>query len=232
MAHINDIYNSSTHLLPGLTFLIGLSGSIHCLGMCSAISMVCSNTKTDNIFYQLGRLFGYCTLGVISGLLGSYLVIKRENPFLTIIPALLIGAMLIYIGLKQIILKNSHIKFPKFFNFNISKVWSKILKNKSANSKQTSLLIGSISIFLPCGLLYGVVIALAAYQNSFLALVSMLTFWIGTLPAMSFAPSIFKKILNPISVKIPTLTASFFIFTGVITISYRLSQVLMNNSCH
>ena len=94
--------------------------------------------------------------------------------------------------------------------------------------------IEPVSIFLPCGFLYGVVIALATFSNPMIALISIITFWIGTLPAMSVAPDLIKRILKPLYQRMPLVTSSFLIIIGFLTIINRVSMAYqeVHNSCH
>ena len=53
-------------------FLLGLLGSLHCLGMCGGLALS-SRRRGPGGFaaYQVARLFGYCCLGAICGGFGS-----------------------------------------------------------------------------------------------------------------------------------------------------------------
>ena len=84
---------------------------------------------------------------------------------------------------------------------------------------------GLISILLPCGLLYGIVISTLALDNQFLAMSSMFFFWLGTVPSMMLAPNLFHKILSPIKSKLPKAFGVSLVLIGIMTISFRMIKV-------
>lgn len=230
--HINDIYESSLTLLPWITFLIGLSGSLHCAGMCGGLVMASCPTPKHNIFYQLGRLLAYSILGFIASHLGKFLVINKSNILISILPALAIGVSLIFIGVSNFNGKKPEIPMPKFFKNFLIKFWKKLLPSAKNSTILGPAILGGISILLPCGLLYAVALALAAFQNPFIGMIAMATFWIGTLPAMAFAPTLIRKFLKPIATKLPKLSAISLVGIGIVTISYRMYGLYFTGTCH
>ena len=230
---LNDLYNTSTQMLPWATFLIGLGGSVHCVGMCGGLTLACAPTPKSNITYQLGRLFGYSSLGILSGVIGRYLILNQMHPYFSLLPAIMISGLLIYWGISNWRGTKANIPMPKFINKFVMGLWSKLIPRKGQKAKSSNaLLVGLISIFLPCGLLYGVVIALAAFQSPLIAFVSMITFWLGTVPAMSFAPELIQRVFRPIGRKLPNLSSIILICIGLLTISHRVYNLYTTGSCH
>ena len=220
-------------MLPWATFLVGLGGSIHCVGMCGGLSLACAPTPKSNISYQLGRLLGYAALGLLSGVIGSFLILNQMHPYFSLLPAIMIGGLLIYWGINNWRGQKTEIPMPAFINKFVMGLWSKLIPSRGQSAKNSNaLLVGLISIFLPCGLLYGVVIALAAFQSPFLALISMITFWLGTVPAMSFAPEIIQRVFRPLARKLPNITSLLLVSIGILTISYRFYSLYTTGSCH
>lgn len=196
--------------------------------------MSCTPTRTNNLTYQLGRLVSYLLLATMAGLLGSFLTIEATNPIFNVIAGTFIGLMLIWFGIKNYIRKSPRLEIPTFLNEKILKVWGKILpRNQKEASLASSFLVGSFSIFLPCGLLYGVVLALASFDNPLLAMMAISTFWIGTLPAMSFAPSLVKRLINPLAQRMPVVTSVFLVTIGLLTIANRVyASFYATPACH
>ena len=67
-------------------FLVGLVGSLHCIGMCGpiAIALPVPNSSnlsffTGRILYNLGRVVTYSFLGAILGLLGGRIALAGQN---------------------------------------------------------------------------------------------------------------------------------------------------------
>jgi sulfite exporter TauE/SafE len=206
--------------MPWVSFIAGIGGSLHCVGMCGGLATATCQNKEDIFKYQFGRLTGYITLGIFAGLLGHIFTVQSSNPKLTLIPGLLLGALFLFWGIENLRGKKAEIPTPKIFSKIYSKLWKNfILKNKGFSK---SYLTGLLSIFLPCGLLYGIVIGVAAFDHSFKAIFAMFFFWLGTLPSMMFAPTVIHKFLSPLKSKLPKTYALSLIFIGLVTISMRV----------
>lgn len=211
----------TTDILPYASFIAGLSGSLHCIGMCGGLVTASCNGGKDVLKYQVGRLLGYLLLGSAAFALGF--VLRGVVPFHwgPLVSGIFLGVIFIYWGVQSFQGKRVEIPLPKF----LRKVYQYCFKNfVSQTGSFRSFVVGLISIMLPCGLIYGLIIAalgLGDYQNVILSLVF---FWLGTLPAMIGAPQLVKKILDPLKKKLPKAYAIAFIVVGVVTIAGRLSD--------
>lgn len=210
------------NFFPWVSFIAGIGGSLHCVGMCGGLVTATCDKNTDIIRYQLGRLLGYLGLGVFSGFLGSLLKFENASPLVTIIPGLVIGCLFLFWGIQNWRGKKAELPMPKFMSQFYSFLWKKLVYKNMNFSK--SFFTGLISIFLPCGLLYGIVLGGLALQHPLMALVSMFFFWLGTLPSMILAPHILKKILNPFRSKLPKTYGVTLILIGLMTVSFRVTN--------
>ena len=95
-----------------------------------------------------------------------------------------------------------------------------------------SFLTGFLSALLPCGLLYGIILSFAVLQNPFSAGLGMISFGLGTIPALTIAPQLILKFLKPIKNSWPKLSSLSLISLGLITISYRMAVAYEQASCH
>ena len=233
LVQLDDLYTTSKYLLPWSTFLIGIIGSLHCAGMCGGLALSCSPTIKNNGSYQLGRLFSYSLLALLSGFIGSYFHFSKTNPIFSVIPGVLIGLVLIWIGLKVFLKNSNSFQLPPKINQFIYRLWGKFLpKNNQEVTLKNSFFVGSFSILLPCGLLYGVILTLGAFNTPLWSLVCIFTFWLGTLPMMAFTPNIIKIILKPLSQRMPLITSSVLIVVGLGTIISRVYMSYQVVSCH
>jgi len=167
-------------------FLMGLLGSVHCIGMCGPLMMALpishkSNTqKMGALFlYHTGKLLSYAILGVLFGLFGSQLPVFGVQRNLSVVIGI---TMLIYV-LYVFILKPKHIQFGPFnivYNF-IIKWLSKLFKSKFVGS---FLLIGILNGILPCGMIYLALSSAMATQNVIQGGLLMVFFGMGTVPAL------------------------------------------------
>lgn len=218
---MSDLFsNQLAHLIPWIAIVAGLTGSLHCVGMCGGLVTASSKTKMDLLRYQGGRLLGYLLLGITVGALGNTLKVALHNSNFAILPSVLIGLMFIFVGMQNLFYKNLPYPGQKYLSKIYKMLWQDDLKLRKYIS--VSFFTGFISIFLPCGLLYGIAIATLSLQNMFLSMIAMLFFWLGTIPAMLAAPSVVKKIMSPFKNDYPKIYSLFFIFLGLFTIVYRL----------
>jgi sulfite exporter TauE/SafE len=231
---LDDIYTSSIYLIPWITFLVALGGSAHCVGMCGGLVMAFTRNKKTMTTYQIGRLLGYILIGFIAASLGSFIKGFFQSSTMILVTSIFMGTLLITWGVKIILKDKIKLKLalPDFFN-TVSKFGiRRISRNKVLSESTRSGALGFMSIFLPCGFLYGLVLVVAVYENPVLGMISMATFWIGTLPALVLAPKIFKYVLGPLKSKAPLLSSFALISLGMITISTRLYQYFVFGSCH
>jgi sulfite exporter TauE/SafE len=216
------------NFLPWVSFLAGLGGSLHCVGMCGGLVTASCDKSSDVVRYQFGRLLGYLTLGLLAGGLGVLINLKSLHFSFQYIPSLVIGLIFIYWGIQNYLGKKAEMPAPKILGRLYSNLWGKLIKNNKSLTK--SFFIGLLSIFLPCGLLYGVVLGTLVLNNPIDIFSSMFFFWLGTTPSMVVAPSVVQKVLRPFKSKLPKTYAISLIAIGVLTISFRVAK--LNENMH
>lgn len=173
-------------------FLAGFLGSGHCFGMCGGIAGslgALSGTNNRSIAlpalqFNAGRLLGYALLGALAGgILGAAGEIMALKPLgkwlrgLTAVMVLLIGLrfLLDWRGL-DLIEKGG------------AGLWRRIMP-LAVRISQRHDWIGRLGLgvcwgFLPCGLVYTVLITAASTGNTATGAITMIAFGMGTLPAM------------------------------------------------
>jgi sulfite exporter TauE/SafE len=218
------------HFLPWVSFVAGIGGSLHCVAMCGGLVSATCSKSSDIRYYQIGRLMGYLGLGAFAGYLGSFLKFENTSPLFTLIPGISIGVLFMFWGIKNLKGKKAELPMPKFMGKFYGVLWKNLVYKNINFSK--SFLTGLISIFLPCGLLYGIILASVSLQHPLLSLISMLFFWLGTLPSMIIAPSIIQKFLTPLQVKLPKTYASSLILIGILTITVRVVNLNKSHANH
>jgi sulfite exporter TauE/SafE len=214
------------YLTVWVSFLAGLGGSLHCVGMCGGlVSASCSQTS-DIFRYQIGRLLGYLALGALGAFTGQLIQFSNQ-PYISLISAIIIGLMFILWGIQSLLgKKQSTGMLEQKASILYGKLWKRFVFQNKTMTK--SFFTGLVSIFLPCGLLYGVVISQAALAQTsgqfYQVFLSMGFFWLGTIPAMVLAPKIVQKILGPMRSKMPKVFAISLMLIGLSTISFRMMR--------
>lgn len=188
-------------------FLIGLLGAGHCIGMCSGIASALSfsmPTKQGNgvvtlLLYNLGRISSYSIAGFIFAGSSSLLIIwlggKESLIYLRIIAAIMMLLLAFYIAR----IWNGLLFIEKIGQY----LWRfiKPLAQYFLPLKHPLLAfpLGFFWGWLPCGLVYSTLIWAISSGDAVNGLVIMLSFGLGTLPAMMLIGSLstkLKHILN------------------------------------
>ena len=167
-------------------FLAGLLGSGHCFGMCGGIAaglgaMARGRAVIPALQFNLARLLSYAVLGLIAAsVLGGVSGLMPWARWLRLLTAL----MILMIGLKFLF----NFRGIEFIERGGAGLWKKILPFAlKAGNRQDSfgrLLLGFLWGFIPCGLVYTVLMTAASTANPIGGAVTMLAFGAGTLPAM------------------------------------------------
>ncbi|MDX1335068.1 MAG: sulfite exporter TauE/SafE family protein [Gammaproteobacteria bacterium] len=195
-------------------FFVGLFGGVHCVGMCGGIVGALSlggqqpgiksqqNTLLFLLAYNMGRMGSYVLAGVLVGGLGwlaaNMLALHQAQRVLFVLAGLFMIAMGFYLagwwrGLARIEQAGGVI-------------WKRIEPlGRSMIPVRTpvqALLLGMIWGWLPCGLVYSVLIWAVASGGAQEGGLLMLSFALGTLPNLLlmgvFAARLSRFVANPI----------------------------------
>ncbi|QLG45962.1 sulfite exporter TauE/SafE family protein [Costertonia aggregata] len=200
--------------------ILGLLGSLHCVGMCGPIAFMLPVDRTNHIkkisqifIYHFGRLMAYGFIGLVFGLLGKGLYVFGIQQKLSIF----IGFVMIALVL---------IPYKTFNKYNlskpvykmISKVKNKLGKELRKKTPDTFLTIGFLNGFLPCGLVYMALFGAIAMGDALQGGLYMVLFGLGTVPLMTTA-IYFSSILKGTRKKsIQRLIPAFVILVGFLFI--------------
>jgi sulfite exporter TauE/SafE len=191
--------------------------------MCGGLVAATCQKSSEVVRYQLGRLLGYLLLGALAGALGALLHFRSLPFYYSLIPAIFIGTLFIYWGVQSFRGKKAELPLPKFYHKIYGKLWSRLVFKNEGYFR--SFFTGFISILLPCGLLYGVILGTVALQRTSDALLSMFFFWLGTVPSMVVAPQIVQRFLRPLKARLPRTYAVSLVLIGVMTITFRVAKL-------
>ncbi|EAR10283.1 sulfite exporter TauE/SafE family protein [Reinekea blandensis] len=163
-------------------FLLGLVSAGHCLGMCGGIVLAAglqAKSAAYSILYNIGRIGSYATLALIFGSLASMLP-EQTFPAMKLISSLLLVLTALYLsGLSHLITRIEVIGKPIWA---LSQPVAKRLM--PVRHPGTALLLGYFWGFIPCGLVYTALTFSLAQPTVGQSMISMLSFGLGTFPAM------------------------------------------------
>lgn len=163
--------------------VMGMIGSLHCVGMCGPIALslpVVSNSPiapyAGTFLYNIGRVICYALIGLLMGMIGKAFHLVGFQQWLSLTIGL---ALLIYIVIPAKT-KNEWGKMQSFMQPLRSKM-SVLFQTKSYRSL---FLIGFLNGLLPCGLVYVAMAGALAYASALESSMFMASFGLGTLPMM------------------------------------------------
>jgi len=174
--------------------LAGLAGSGHCVAMCGGIAGALGaragrkTTGVRNVYgallYQVGRLGGYCAAGTLCGLLGSATRFLQHGS--TLLIALRVGSgILMLLVAARVALRWNLLRHLERLG---ASVWSLLrplaLRQASTSSDSSALALGFLWGWLPCGLVYSMLLFAAMSQSALEGGAILFAYGAGTLPSM------------------------------------------------
>ena len=171
-------------LSPAL--LIGLLGSLHCVGMCGPLVLLLPIQHQNPyrrafgaLIYTFGKAITYTFFGIIFGLIGQSFVAfgLQQALSITIGVLMLLAGLINLLQVKWITLE---VKLSNAFAF-IRNALSKSVRKEKVSSL---FLFGMLNGLLPCGLVYTAAAASIETGSTINGALFMFLFGLGTLPMM------------------------------------------------
>jgi uncharacterized protein len=198
--------------------ILGFTGSLHCLGMCSPLAMAVTKMSStailSRLLYNLGRILTYGILGSMVATVGlGAPIIKYQN-----IVSILLGILLVVIGFQGISLNKVPVitRTLGAVSLFLKKLFSKFLQQKSHLSTFT---LGALNGILPCGLSFLALTYCITLQGPADGFIFMSAFGLGTLPVMLGFTSVFHWVINTFKVQTKSITTGLLILSGLILIA-------------
>jgi sulfite exporter TauE/SafE len=218
-----------------LSFLAGLAGSPHCLGMCGGIVAAIALHARDTgpgtrrlilLTYNLGRIFTYTLIGALAGFLGASLDIlsmKMAANWVFVAANLFV----FLVGMASLIQVSSFSLFSlesaggRFFSGTLR--WA-----VSDTGFFRTFILGMTLGFLPCGLVYAPLIAAAASGRPATGAAMMAALGLGTLPMLFFFGTASAALSNRLRGNLSRLVGLFVAligFTGLWRVLGKMGHV-------
>lgn len=177
-------------------FVTGIVSSLHCIGMCGPIlagfSQVFVTVKgkrvggaaVDFAWYHVGRLWTYALLGLIAGFAGAGVRHGSAVMGWHQWSGAAIGAAVIFSGLALLGVVPG-LKLDQLAHGCGSGGPKWLQSLVAGRGAMPRLLLGAVMGFLPCGLVYAMLVLAAALPTPLHAAGAMLAFGLGTLPSLT-----------------------------------------------
>ena len=207
-----------------LAFTLGLFGSLHCVGMCGPIALLIPLQRQHKGFrslqlgaYFIGKTLAYVLMGLLFGLVGEGIFIAEYQQEFSIFA----GLLMILMGLFSLLhLRVKGLGNPLLKGFSLLK--NALGKQLSKKTLTSSLSIGFLNGFLPCGLVYTALFGALAMGNWWGSMIYMTAFGVGTIPLMlllillgDFLPLALRRRLNQWLPLVVILVGILFILRGL-----------------
>ena len=179
-----------------VAFTLGLFSSVHCLGMCGGIITALSlglpeAVRQDRLkfvtlvgAYNLGRIFSYAVAGALAGVFGSIFLGLVKNPTGHYGIRILAGVILVLLGLHLA----GWLPVLKRIEGAGARIWRVIRPLGQyflpIDSSLKALYLGCVWGWLPCGMVYSVLLWSATSADPVSGSLIMFCFGLGTLPAL------------------------------------------------
>ncbi|MBI2994376.1 MAG: sulfite exporter TauE/SafE family protein [Gammaproteobacteria bacterium] len=181
---------------PAIAFVLGLTSTLHCWAMCGGIVGALSMGLPQRLLgspgrhallaagYNLGRIASYTLAGVLFGATGGTLIALAHSGQAYLVLQILGGCVIIAIGLhlcgwlpRLDLIEGAGWRLWQW----LQPVARRFLP---VSSLPRALIAGAIWGWLPCGLVYSMLLWAAAEADPVRGGISMFAFGLGTLPGM------------------------------------------------
>ena len=181
--------------------MVGLLGTVHCLGMCggivAALSVRAPGTAAPQgspwslqLAYHAGRLTTYCLAGALAGGVGSAALLFKS--FFPVQTALYVMAQLMLVALGLHLLGVT--RFLYSLEHAGARLWRRLQPAAGrllpVRTAPRAYAVGTLWGLLPCGLIYSVLATALMSGSPLDGAGAMLAFGAGTLPGLFAASSV------------------------------------------
>lgn len=169
-------------------FLVGFLGGAHCVGMCGGIVAAMSWHGGErlpyglHLGYNLGRILSYTLAGALAGLAGSAAFLSAHLLPLQQALYLLAQGVLILLGLYLAGLNQAVLILERAGGALWARLQPRLGRLLPVRTPGRAVVAGALWGWLPCGLVYSVLVSALASGGPLQGAGLMLAFGLGTLP--------------------------------------------------
>ena len=180
-------------LLAGL--LLGVAGSLHCVGMCGPLVLMMPFGRLEALIYHLGRTFTYVLMGFLAGFMFQVIDIRIYQREFSVGIGIVFFLMWAYQQWGNVLARVWKVDKVNQSRDSIKKgvlgLYSQALRRKHLAWRAVA---GFANGLLPCGLVYGALMAGVGQGSTLGSTMLMLGFGLGTIPSLFLLAMIGNKI--------------------------------------
>jgi hypothetical protein len=224
-------------------FIVGLLGGVHCLGMCGSIVGIFTSQVPPNLprwpfhlAYSGGRIASYAAAGALVGAIGHAGLLMRDAVPVQHLLFGLSSLMLIALGLYLAGVWGAVRQLEKMGGGLWRRLQPYTTRLLPVNTVLRALGLGVLWGWLPCGLVYSVLLSALASGSAAKGALIMLAFGLGTLPNLVaiglFWDTIKSWVQSPrVRLAAGLLVASFGVY-GLFKVGYTFHVNGWTGACH
>ena len=224
-------------------FFVGLLGGVHCLGMCgSIVGILTGQLPKDgarwpfHLAYNSGRIASYAVAGILVGAIGQAGLLLRDVVPVQHLLFALSSLMLVALGLYLAGIWNMVRRIEQAG----SVLWQRIQPLTRfvfpITSPLRALLLGMLWGWLPCGLVYSVLVTALASGHPQSGALIMLAFGLATLPNLLVIGLFWERCRRWVQSPRVRLFAGLIVMAfgvyGLVKVGYVFAVYGWTGSCH
>ena len=208
-----------------------LLGSLHCVGMCGPFTGLVMPRRGPHkrkpwlplLAYQLGRLASYLVLGALAGGVGMALDSGGSLLGFQRAATVLAGVTMIALGTVSLI---RAVWRPATTSPRSSSWIARVLQRPAVAAGRLGpvprgAVLGAVTGLMPCGWLWAFVVAAAGTASPVHGGLTMIAFWLGTVPALTAVGLLAHRFAARLRSKAPVIIALLVIALGVYAVAFR-----------
>ncbi len=204
--------------------LLGLAGSLHCVGMCGPLMLAIPLPSSERraillqmLVYHTGRILTYSALGLLFGLLGKGIAMAGFQQVLSLVAGFFIVAMaFVAWRFEQLVTA-----LPGFgaFTRSIQRQMGYLMRSHPGSA---TFSLGLLNGLLPCGMVYAALAGAISTSNSMEGGIFMAFFGLGTLPLLLTVTVIGRSFSHSMRTKMKVLQPILLTLAGILLIQRGL----------
>jgi sulfite exporter TauE/SafE len=199
--------------MTAAAFILGLTGSLHCMAMCGMLALHAGRTALNSLLYHAGRILTYMLLGGFAAAIGRLVLLADWMGWFSIV--LGIGVLII------LIVRSAGTWLSVRMGSMLGKINRHIGVLLRRPTGMASCVVGLLNGLLPCGWVYAAMVLAMVQPDCWQSVTVMMVFGLGTVPALLILPWVSVKYVSRIPITfnrihgmILFLTASLLIWRG------------------
>lgn len=224
-------------------FFVGLLGGVHCLGMCGSIVGILTGQLPPgrsrwpfHLAYSAGRVASYTLAGALVGAAGQAGMLWRDEVPVQQLLFALSSLMLVALGLYLAGIWGMVRRIEGVGRL----LWQRIQPLTRGlfpvSTPQRALLLGALWGWMPCGLVYSVLVTALATGHAQSGALVMLAFGLGTLPNLLLIGLFWESIKRWVQSRQVRMTAGLLVagfgVYGLVKVGYTFYVNGWAGSCH